>query len=129
MTSQATLAIADDDEIHAELLAAWLEHQGYRVLRFDSGDRLVDWAAQAQDSVDAFLLDVDMPGRDGFQSCAELKQLPAYSLVPAVFVSSVSGDAVQQRASAVGGSGMVRKDAEMFPRLATWLSENVKTWL
>lgn len=130
MPSRPTLAIADDDEIHGELLAAWLEHHGYEVLRFDSGDRLVDWASSSSGAaVDAFVLDVDMPGRDGFQSCRELKRLPAYARVPAIFVSSLSGDSVERQATDAGGTGMVRKDGEMFPRLATWLAENVKVWL
>lgn len=129
MPSRPTLAIADDDEIHSELLAAWLEHHGYQVLRFESGDRLVDWASHGGGEVAAFVLDVDMPGRDGFESCRELKRLPAYAAVPAVFVSSLTGEAAERRASDAGGSGPVRKDAEMFPRLATWLAENVRVWL
>ena len=73
MTDTLTLALADDDELHAELVGTWLEHQGFRVLRFPSGDDLLSWARGGDRRVDAFVLDVDMPGRDGIQSCRELR--------------------------------------------------------
>ncbi len=60
-----------------------------------------------------------MPGRDGFQSCRELRALPAYSGVPAVFVSSASPEA------APGGEAVdfIRKDGEMLDRLGRWLDD------
>ena len=119
-----TLAVADDDELHAELVSTWLEHQGFRVLRFGSGDELVSWASTSGSAVDAVVLDVDMPGRDGFQSCRDLRALPAYARIPAVFVSSASPDGVPEEMSA-GGAGFIRKDGEMLERLSGWLRENV----
>lgn len=113
-----TLAVADDDETHAELVSAWLEHHGFRVLRFGSGDALLDWAASSPVAVDAVVLDVDMPGRDGFQSCRELRSLPAYSGVPAVFVSASSPD----EGLSEGGMEFIRKDGEMLVRLSRWLN-------
>lgn len=120
-----TLALADDDELHSELVATWLEHHGYDVLRFGSGDDLVNWATSTSGGVDAFVLDIDMPGRDGFESCRDLKSIPTYSATPAVFVSSLVCDMIGDRVSSVGGNHMVCKDAEMLPRLTSWLSENV----
>ena len=124
MTHAPTLALADDDELHAELVSAWLEHQGCRVLRFDSGDALLSWAAAGPRQVDAFVLDVDMPGRDGVQSCRELRALDGYASLPAVFVSSGTPAVLPDE---VGASPVqfIRKDGEMFVRLADWLSQNL----
>jgi CheY-like chemotaxis protein len=124
MICMPTLALADDDELHTELVSAWLEHQGYEVLRFGSGDALLDWAAAGPQRVDAFVLDVDMPGRDGVQSCRELRALNEYASVPAVFVSSIAPGSVP---GDVSPSQFIRKDGEMFGRLAAWLSANVYT--
>jgi CheY-like chemotaxis protein len=124
MTHYPTLALADDDELHAELVSAWLEHQGFRVLRFGSGDALLSWASAGPRQVDAFLLDVDMPGRDGVQSCRELRALDGYARTPAVFVSSASAEAVPDEVAA-SRVQFIRKDGEMFVRLAEWLSEHV----
>ena len=123
MSSPLTLAIADDDALQTELLATWLELLGHTVIRFDSGDHLLAWATQAPQTVDAFVLDVDMPGRDGIESCRELRRLPAYAATPAVFVTSHTAETVSARASTVGVSAMVSKDGEMLPRLASWIAE------
>jgi CheY-like chemotaxis protein len=125
MTATRTLALADDDELHAELVSVWLEHQGYRVLRFPSGDDLLAWASAGEPRVDAFVLDIDMPGRDGIQSCRELRALDGYAGVPAVFVSSTSPRARLELAADAGTVQFIRKDGQMFLQLAAWLSENL----
>lgn len=124
MTQLPTLALADDDELHAELVGAWLEHQGFRVLRFGSGDALLTWAAAGPRQVDAFVLDVDMPGRDGVQSCRDLRRLDGYARIPAVFVSSAAPASVPDEVASERVQ-FIRKDGEMFVRLAAWLSEHV----
>jgi CheY-like chemotaxis protein len=125
MTETRTLALADDDELHAELVGVWLEHQGFRVLRFPSGDDLLAWASSGAPRVDAFVLDIDMPGRDGIQSCRELRALDGYAGVPAVFVSSTSPRARLEQAADAGSVQFIRKDGEMFVHLGAWLAEHL----
>ena len=125
MTQTLTLALADDDELHAELVSVWLEHQGYRVLRFPSGDDLLAWASDGGPPVDAFVLDIDMPGRDGIQSCRELRALDAYAGIPAVFVSSTSPRARLEHAADAGTVQFIRKDGQMFVHLGAWLAEHL----
>lgn len=124
MQDQPILALADDDELHAELMSVWLEHQGYRVLRFASGDELVSWASDGGGQVHGLLLDVDMPGRDGFQSCRELRAIPEFAEVPAVFVSAATPSSVPDEV-ANGGCHFIRKDERMFVQLADWLSRHI----
>lgn len=125
MTDSPTLALADDDELHAELVCTWLEHQGFRVMRFPSGDDLLSWASAGERQVDAFVLDIDMPGRDGIQSSRELRALNGYARVPTVFVSSTSPRAAMDALAGSGRVEFIRKDGEMFVRLAEWLNENL----
>jgi CheY-like chemotaxis protein len=125
MNDSPMLALADDDELHAELVCTWLEHQGFRVVRFPSGDDLLSWASADERQVDAFVLDIDMPGRDGIQSSRELRALNGYARVPTVFVSSTSPRAVVEAAPDTGRVEFIRKDGQMFVRLAAWLSENL----
>jgi len=124
MNESLTLALADDDELHAELVSVWLEHQGFRVMRFPSGDDLLSWASAGDRRVDGFVLDIDMPGRDGIQSCRELRALESYARVPAVFVSSTSPRAVVEQAEN-GSVHFIRKDGEMFVHLGAWLNEHL----
>jgi CheY-like chemotaxis protein len=119
------IALADDDDAHAEVVCAWLGALGYAVLRFPTGDALLDWARAAADVPAAVLLDVEMPGRDGFAVCAALREIAAYDPVPCVFVSSLSVEVLEDGARAAGGSGAMRKDAGLLPRLAGWLMETI----
>lgn len=125
MTDPLTLALADDDELHAELVSTWLEHQGFRVVRFPSGDDLLSWAAAGERRVDAFVLDIDMPGRNGIQSSHELRRLDGYARVPTVFVSSTSPRTLVEQQADGGRVEFIRKDGTMFVRLAEWLNENL----
>jgi CheY-like chemotaxis protein len=126
MNFQPTLVVADDDPDHAHLLSAWLEHQGYRVLRFDSGDELVEWASHSPLPVDAFLLDYEMPGRDGLSSCRELRERYGYTETPAVLVSGARLDVLSERMEGAKLSGVVRKDAAMLANLSSWLADNLQ---
>jgi CheY-like chemotaxis protein len=123
MTPTHTLAIADDDPEHCELVSRWLEHHGFAVRCFHSGDELVAWAQQASERVAAFVLDVDMPGRDGFDSCRELRAMPRHAATPAVFVTSTAVESLEQRVRAAGGDHMVRKDGEMLRQLSAFIRE------
>jgi CheY-like chemotaxis protein len=66
-----------------------------------------------------------MPGRDGIQSSRELRALGSYARVPTVFVSSTSPRALVEQAAEPDHVEFIRKDGQMFVRLAAWLSENL----
>lgn len=119
------IALADDDEAHAEIVCAWLGAMGYVVRAFGTGDALLEWARAEGEVPAAVLLDVEMPGRDGFAVCAELRQVAGYADVPCVFVSSLPAATLAHGALAAGGTGSMRKDASLLPRLAGWLQEAV----
>jgi CheY-like chemotaxis protein len=122
MSPRPLLALADDDELHSEMLAAWLQRNGFDVVRFASGDALVSWAEAEGGAVDGIVLDVDMPGRDGITSYRHLRGIPIYAGTPAVFVTAEAGDALAERVAESGAHGMIAKDADLLPRLASWLS-------
>jgi CheY-like chemotaxis protein len=119
------IAVADDDEMHAEVVCAVLGSLGYAVRCFTTGDALLEWARDAAEVPAAVLLDVEMPGSDGFEVCAALRTLHAYAEIPCVFVSSLAADTLADGARAAGGSGSMRKDASLLPRLAAWLQHAV----
>ena len=119
------IALADDDDAHAEVVCAWLGALGYTPLRFASGDALLDWARASSQVPAAVLLDVEMPGRDGFAVCAELRTVAAFRDVPCVFVSSLSQSTLDDGMRAAGGTGALRKDPTLLHRLAGWLMETL----
>ncbi len=117
------VALADDDEIHSEVVSVWLDHHGFDVVRFGTGDELLAWAQVVADRLpDAVLLDVEMPGLDGFEVHAELRRLPTFSAMPTVFVSGMAPESLVTRAQAAGANAALNKDEHLLPRLSAWLA-------
>ncbi|WP_347559753.1 response regulator transcription factor [Clostridium sp. AM58-1XD] len=75
--------IADDEEAIRKLIRSFLVNEGYEVCDFPDGVSLME--AFEKEEPDLVILDVMMPGVDGFQICAEIRQK---STVPILIVSA-----------------------------------------
>src|SRR5262245_10929290 len=83
----ATILIVDDEAVGRELLAALLEPQGYQLRFAGSGpDALAQAAAELPDLI---LLDVMMPGMDGFEVCRRLRGDALLREVPVVMLTAL----------------------------------------
>jgi two-component system cell cycle response regulator len=85
MTS-ATVLIADDSDLIRAVARDSLEDQGYRVT--EAGDGRTALEACRQEPPDVVLLDIEMPGLDGYQVLAELKSNSELKHIPVVFLTS-----------------------------------------
>ena len=86
MSSQGTILAVDDDPRALALLTSVLGQEGYQVQPADSGRlALISVAAQAPDLI---LLDVRMPGMDGFEVCRRIKETESGRRVPVIFLSA-----------------------------------------
>lgn len=88
----ATLLLVDDVRTNLLLLESALKHD-YRLLTACSGEEALQIAATQRP--DLVLLDVMMPGMDGFDTARALRRLPALREVPIIFVTARSDDAAQ----------------------------------
>ncbi|MBI5607257.1 MAG: response regulator [Deltaproteobacteria bacterium] len=78
--------IVDDTPGNLQVLAAILRPEGYRLSAAGSGsDALV---AVAKAAPDLILMDVNMPGMDGFEACARLRADPTTAPIPVVFLTA-----------------------------------------
>jgi CheY-like chemotaxis protein len=80
-----TVLLCDDDESVLEVLGAILTEGGYRVLTAGSGDEAVRRAVDERP--DAVLLDILMPGFDGWETLAALRQREETKAIPIVIAS------------------------------------------
>lgn len=85
MHDRPLITIVDDEPITSEMLAVALEER-YRVQTFDNGQALLDHLAEQ--AVDLVLLDVEMPGLNGYETCRALRAAPAQADVPVIFLSA-----------------------------------------
>jgi len=114
--------VVDDSVVNVRLLAGILGGAGYRTRVATNGARALDVIrAQAPELV---LLDVEMPGMDGYEVCRTLKGDPATRDVPIIFISAHDSPREKVRAFESGGVDYVTKPLEpqeVLARVATHL--------
>ncbi len=86
MLTPGTILVVDDLESNRKLLRDMLEAGGHRVLIAGDGPSAIETAISTHPEV--ILLDVKMPGMDGFEVCARLKAMAETSTVPIIFVTA-----------------------------------------
>jgi CheY-like chemotaxis protein len=106
-TQPATVLIVDDDPANLDLLFQHLNQAGCKVLVAETGQLALERAALAQP--DAILLDVMMPGMDGFETCHRLKQQAATQAIPVIFMTALADTADKVKGFAMGGVDYVTK--------------------
>lgn len=79
--------IADDEENIRNLVKRFLESSGYKVKAFDNGDKLLEEFEKKP--CDLVILDIMMPGSDGFQICTKLREK---SIVPIIMLTARDSD-------------------------------------
>jgi diguanylate cyclase (GGDEF)-like protein/PAS domain S-box-containing protein len=106
LSARPTVLAVDDGPVNLMLLKAILE-QDFNVFTATSGQQGLDMAAQLQP--DLILLDVMMPGLDGFETCERLKADPALSKIPVVFITSQNDTASEAKGLALGAVDYLAK--------------------
>ncbi len=118
----ADILIVDDVAANVRVLADMVKSEGYRARTALSGElALVAAESQAPDLV---LLDVMMPGIDGYEVCRRMKANPALTHVPIIFLSARDSADDKVEAFAAGGVDYITKPFqidEVHARLNTHL--------
>jgi signal transduction histidine kinase len=102
-----TILVVDDNEANRSLARATLEDEGYRVVLASGGEEAL--ALFAKDPADCVLLDVRMPGTDGFAVCERLRALPRGAETPIVFLTALRDVDTFDRALRSGGDDFLTK--------------------
>jgi two-component system cell cycle response regulator len=105
-----TILVVDDMPENVTLLSRILSHQGYTVITADSGAKAVECAQEF--SPDLILLDINMPGMDGYETCKCLKQEERTKEIPVIFISALDGIEDKIKAFSVGGVDYIPKPFE-----------------
>lgn len=113
----ATILIVEDDPDSAELMAQILEIDGYRVQKASSGLQALSKVTESP--VDLVLLDVMLPGVDGFEVCHRLRESPETAKVPIVMVSAKGRREDVETGLRVGANAYMTKPLSRVDLLAT----------
>lgn len=117
MANKTLIVIVEDDAIIAELLAFNLENEGYRTERLPDGIKLMQFVTQTP-QVDLFILDVMLPGRDGFALCSDLRKIPRYADVPILMLTARGTESDKVRGLSIGADDYLTKPFGMRELLA-----------
>ena len=100
------LLVVDDEPTNLQVLRHVLD-KDYRLLFATDGTRALQLARQEQPRL--VLLDVMMPGMDGYAVCAALKADPATAAIPVIFVTALADAADETRGFDAGGVDYITK--------------------
>jgi len=106
MMRPSTILVVDDDISIVELLRDFLENDNFHVIT--ACDAAEAWAAIQKHTIHGIILDIMMPGQNGFELC---RQIRSKSSVPILFLSARSDDVDKIRGLTLGGDDYIVKTA------------------
>ncbi len=117
MSNQATILYIEDNYENRILVRRILQAEGYQVLEAENAEQAL--SCIAQQNPDLILMDINMPGVDGYTLTAKLKQIPHLSRIPVIALTAnvMKGD--RERSYQAGCDGYIQKpvDVDAFPKL------------
>jgi two-component system cell cycle response regulator len=110
------ILILDDDQTFARTLARLLGENGYETATLSNADNLFEYLATRP--VDLLILDLSLPGKDGFALLEELRKDPAHATLPILVLSSAAPEEASVKALGLGASDFVGKPLRLRELLA-----------
>ena len=103
----ASILLADDEPNIVLSLEFLLKQAGFRVRTVSDGEAAL--AAIAQEPPDLVLLDVMIPGRDGYAVCQEIRSNPAWRGMRIIMLTAKGGDIQREKGLSLGADDYVTK--------------------
>ncbi|MEX0271409.1 sensor histidine kinase [Leptolyngbyaceae cyanobacterium UHCC 1019] len=122
MSNSELILVVDDTPANLEVVCEILGDAGYEVATAINGDRALK-RVQAHPP-DLILLDVQMPGIDGFETCQCLKADPTTASIPVIFMTALSDADSKEKGFVLGAVDYITKpfqEKEMLRRVKTHL--------
>jgi len=124
MSEKKRILVVDDEPDFAGIVQQNLEKEGFEVeVAYDGEEGLEKVRANPPDAI---VLDVMMPGKDGYQVCSELKTDDRYADIPIILLTAVASHVTSTRYSHRDGMSTEADDYLAKPASAEQITESIK---
>jgi len=111
MTTAKKVLVVDDEEGFLALIKSALEIRGFDVKTADNA--VVAGMELATNLPDVILMDIRMPGINGFQACEAIKRNPLTKHIPIIVISALSHESDMKKAYKIGIAGYFVKPVDL----------------
>lgn len=118
MNEKIIILIVDDNQENLKVISNFLKKKGYKIalaLNGKSAFKVLD-----NNKIDLILLDIMMPGMDGFEVCKILKEKPGTKEIPIIFLTAKTDTEDIVKGFKIGGADYITKPfnkEELFARV------------
>ncbi len=122
MNDQQSILIVEDSPVNRKILSELLKKQGYTILNAASGEEAIELVGKILP--DLIILDILLPGMNGYTTCIHLKDEPMTKDIPVIFISSLDATEDKIGGFEAGGVDYITKPfqpAEVIARICTHL--------
>ncbi|MGB8656704.1 MAG: response regulator [Candidatus Zixiibacteriota bacterium] len=102
-----TVLLVDDEKMNLKLLSAVLRKGGYQFLEAETGEKALE--ILEKENVDLIILDLMMPGMDGFQTLQRIKDNPSTAFIPVIIASALKESSDIERGLELGANDYFTK--------------------
>jgi len=107
LLSRCLVFVVEDEEDIARLISHNLQAAGFEVRSFVNGGSVLSEAVREMPSL--FVLDIMLPGADGFELCRQIRQTPLLSVTPIIFLTAKTAEADRVKGLEMGGDDYITK--------------------
>ena len=119
-----TVMIVEDNELNMKLFNDLLESRGYSIIQTRNGMEAIGLARAHHP--DLILMDIQLPGMDGFAATAILKRDPATAAIPVIALTSMAMKQDEEKSQAAGCDAYIAKPLryqELYAAIDTLLAQ------
>ncbi len=106
--SEINILVVDDEEDVVEVVSHFLEQEGYSVLKAYDGEEAIQ---KATSEIDLIVLDIMLPGMDGYEICRTIRSRAETETIPIIFLSAKVEEEDQVKGLMLGGDDYLTKPA------------------
>ena len=122
---KALILVVEDNEANMETMTGYLRSRGYRLIEAIDGQSAIKLLSEC--SIDStlascpniILMDIQMPGMDGFEATRQIRQLPAGGTLPIIALTALAMPADRQRCLDAGANEYVSKPVKLGQLVST----------